>query len=86
MDRGAWQATVHRVTKSWTQLNTHAHTNTLVSLNPAHTFVNSSFLSLITAFVSATHFLLKLRLMYGHKLNQLEKSFLNKTGEKEIRS
>ena len=27
MDRGAWQATVHRVTKSWTQLkllNTHA--------------------------------------------------------------
>ena len=21
MDRGAWQATVHRVTKSWTQLN-----------------------------------------------------------------
>ena len=27
MDRGVWQATVHRVTKSWTQLkqlNTHA--------------------------------------------------------------
>ena len=23
MDRGAWRATVHRVTKSWTQLNTH---------------------------------------------------------------
>ena len=21
MDRGSWQATVHRVTKSWTQLN-----------------------------------------------------------------
>ena len=29
MDRGAWRATVHRVTKSWTQLkrlSTHAHT------------------------------------------------------------
>ena len=29
MDRGAWWATVHRVTKSWTrlkQLSTHAHT------------------------------------------------------------
>ena len=28
MDRGAWQATVHRVTKSWTQLkrlSTHTH-------------------------------------------------------------
>ena len=28
MDRGAWQATVHRVTKNWTQLkrlSTHAH-------------------------------------------------------------
>ena len=23
-DRGAWQATVHRVAKSWTQLSTHA--------------------------------------------------------------
>ena len=23
MDRGAWQATVHRVTKSWTRLSTH---------------------------------------------------------------
>ena len=26
MDRGAWQATVHRVTKSWTQLSMHAYT------------------------------------------------------------
>ena len=27
MDRGAWQAAVHRVTKSWTQLsNFHTHT------------------------------------------------------------
>ena len=25
MDRGAWWATVHRVTKSWTQLNFHIH-------------------------------------------------------------
>ena len=26
MDRNAWRATVHRITKSWTQLSTHAHT------------------------------------------------------------
>ena len=25
MDRGAWQATVHGVAKSWTRLSTHAH-------------------------------------------------------------
>ena len=28
MDRGAWQATVHGVTKSWTQLST-GHTQTI---------------------------------------------------------
>ena len=29
MDRRAWRATVHRVTKSWTQLrHTHTHTHT----------------------------------------------------------
>ena len=28
MDRGAWQATVHGVTKRWTQLSAHAHTQT----------------------------------------------------------
>ena len=26
MDRGAWQATVHGVTKNWPQLSTHKHT------------------------------------------------------------
>ena len=26
MDRGAWRATVHRVTKSWTPLSAHTHT------------------------------------------------------------
>ena len=26
MDRGAWQATVHGVTKDWTQLSIHTHT------------------------------------------------------------
>ena len=26
MDRGAWRATVHRVTKSQTRLSAHAHT------------------------------------------------------------
>ena len=29
MDRGAWRATVHRVTKSWTQLSDWAHTHRL---------------------------------------------------------
>ena len=28
MGRGAWQATVHRVAKSWIQLRTHTHTHT----------------------------------------------------------
>ena len=28
MDRGAWWAIVHGVTRSWTQLNTHTHTHT----------------------------------------------------------
>ena len=29
MDRGAWQATVHEIEKSWTQLShTHTHTHT----------------------------------------------------------
>ena len=27
MDRGSWQAIVHRVTKSWTRLKGHAHTH-----------------------------------------------------------
>ena len=28
MDKRAWQATVHEVAKSWTQLSTHTHTYT----------------------------------------------------------
>ena len=39
MDRGAWQATVHRVAKSWTRLSvhtlTHIHTHT-------HTHIEAS--------------------------------------------
>ena len=27
MDRGAWQATVHEVIRSWTRLSTHTHTH-----------------------------------------------------------
>ena len=27
MDRGAWKATIYEVTKSWTQLSEHAHTD-----------------------------------------------------------
>ena len=30
MDRGAWRATVHRVTKSWTPLSAHTHTQTML--------------------------------------------------------
>ena len=31
MDRGAWQAIVHGVAKSWTQLSTDTHTHTHAS-------------------------------------------------------
>ena len=27
MERGAWQAIVHGITKSWAQLSAHTHTN-----------------------------------------------------------
>ena len=33
MDRGAWQATVHRVEKSRTKLNNRAHTNLIGRFN-----------------------------------------------------
>ena len=33
MDSRAWQATVHGVAKSWTQLSTHSHS---LSLSPSH--------------------------------------------------
>ena len=44
LDRGAWQATVHGVVKTWTQLSTHirptllsvTHPTTEVELQPAH--------------------------------------------------
>ena len=36
MDRGAWWATVHGVTKSWTGLKLH-------SMHPQHTYKNSEF-------------------------------------------
>ena len=32
MDRGAWWAMVHGVTKSWTRLNAHTHSNSLESI------------------------------------------------------
>ena len=31
MDRGAWQATVHRVTQSWTRLSDEAHVQSRTS-------------------------------------------------------
>ena len=44
MDRGAWRATVYRVTKSWTQLkrlSTHVHTDCVISIagGPGRTLV-----------------------------------------------
>ena len=39
MDRGALQATIHRVAKSWTRLSdsahAHTHTNRITQKNPA---------------------------------------------------
>ena len=41
MDRGTWQATVHGVTESWTQLNTHTHTHA----HPhTHTYISKRIL------------------------------------------
>ena len=45
MDRGAWQATVHRVTKSWTRLkqlstqHTYTHTNSKVEQGSVKAFL-----------------------------------------------
>ena len=45
MDRGAWQATVHRVTKSWTRLkqlstqHTSTHTNSKVEQGSVKAFL-----------------------------------------------
>ena len=44
MDRGAWRATVYRVTKSWTRLkrlSTHVHTDCVISIagGPGRTLV-----------------------------------------------
>ena len=41
MDREAWRATVHGVTKSWTRLNTHTHTHTHTQIYPI-LFIHSS--------------------------------------------
>ena len=42
MDRGAGRATVHGVTKSWTQLSVRAHTHTQ-TLTSSHTYKNAKF-------------------------------------------
>ena len=38
MDRGTWWATVHGVSKSWTQLNTHTHTADCVTAFQGHLY------------------------------------------------
>ena len=50
MNRGAWQATVHRVGNSWTQLKqlAHVHTHVLTHTH-THTLILSS-LELVTHF------------------------------------
>ena len=53
MDIGAWQATVHRITKSWTQLRritVHAHLN-----NPLQSLVFFMYLSAITTIMLLNH-------------------------------
>ena len=53
MDRGAWWATVHGVTKSWTQLSTHAHvyvhTHTYIH---THTHIYNEILLLLLSHFS----------------------------------
>ena len=44
MDRGAWQATVHGVKKSQTQLNTHASISTYIHIFATFCFVHSSLI------------------------------------------
>ena len=41
MDRRAWWATVHGVTKSWTQLSVHTHTHTHTHTH-AHTHTHTN--------------------------------------------
>ena len=43
MDRGAWQPTVQRFPKSWTQLSAHTHTHT-------HTHTQASCIKLVVQF------------------------------------
>ena len=41
MARGAWRATVHGVTKSWTQLSMHMHTHTHTCTHThTHTYIS----------------------------------------------
>ena len=40
MDRGAWQAIVHGVTKSWTQLSMHMHMHTHTHTH-THTYTHT---------------------------------------------
>ena len=73
MDRGAWRATVHRVTKSWTRL-THTHTLSLgtswflFSLLAAAVAVNS----VIWGFQSVRLWLFHLSLSYSVWLKAFE--------------
>ena len=46
MDRGAWRARVHRVSKSQTQLNTHTHTH-ICDLNGAESLYGSALLFIL---------------------------------------
>ena len=51
MDKGTWRATIHRVTKSWTQLkelNTHTCAHT-------HTHTHSRYRYILMHTVIATH-------------------------------
>ena len=49
IDRGAWWATVHRITKRWTQLSTHAHWTPIIPLAEMSLEVSHTKAELLTA-------------------------------------
>ena len=51
MDRGAWQATVHGVTKNQTRLSTHTHTHprTQANMSKSQTFTHGILATLMLA-------------------------------------
>ena len=84
MDRGAWQATAHWVSKNWPQLSTaHTHLSRLISNNVHHPR-DSLFLTPVPHFhrgnyhLEFSHHRLILTVFYSHKCNFTVYMLLNK--------